>query len=981
MGKTDPEYRNYEVIKREYLRDIDSNAVLLRHVKSGARVVLLPNKDNNKVFFIGFRTRPSDSTGVAHIIEHTVLCGSRDFPVKDPFIELAKGSLNTFLNAMTYPDKTVYPVASCNDRDFKNLMHVYLDAVFFPRIYEEKRIFEQEGWHYERDPKGGDLRVNGVVYNEMKGVMSSPDDVLEREITASLFPHTTYAVESGGDPEVIPSLTYEQYLDFHRRFYHPSNSYIYLYGDADMQERLAWMDENYLSKFDFRDPDSAIVREKPFTEPSETEQPYSLMEGEEENGRAFLAWNVALPDGLDEKRNIAFRVLDYVLCDAPGAPLKEALLHSGIGRDICSSFDDGLAQPVWSVIAKYTDAEKKEEFAAVIDRTLREIAEKGFEKEALLAGINYHEFRYREADFGSYPKGLVYGLSCMESWLYDDSQPWLGLRDGDIFEELKKEAENGLFEHTLRQMVLENSHRSLVILKPVPGLAEKCENAQHEKLQQYKAGLTAAQLKEIDAETESLRTYQEAADDPEAIARIPLLTRDDLDKKAVRFSTKVRKIGKETELLAHPSFANGILYLSFEFDIRKLPQEYYDCLTVLKTVFGMVGTEHYTYAQLNNRVNILTGGIEPAVAGYTDVRDSSSYRLMFEVNVKVLRENVGAALELLEEILLRSDYSDIKRLRDLLEEERSGLREDLQEGGHITASVRAESYFSEAACIRDAMGGIESYRTISGILDKPERLRKLPETLRKMSAWIFSGMRLSAVDVTGDEKDLETAAKTAGAFRAALPDADNTACGDPSLQPYTIHPEKRNEGFTTAGQVQYVCRAGNFAGKGLPYTGALRVLRVIMGYDYLWNRIRVKGGAYGCMSSFGRDGTSCFVTYRDPHVRESVQTFEEAPAWLENFDADSRSMTQYVIGAVSALDTPMTPRQFGRYCLTGYMTGLTQEMVQEERDQVLTCETKDVQALAAYVKAMLDSGCICVVGTRAKIEKNKELFGSVARLF
>ena len=401
----------YEVLQHQYLKDTGCDSLLLRHRKTGARVALLPCDDDNKVFYIGFRTPPEDSTGVAHIIEHTVLCGSRDFPVKDPFIELVKGSLNTFLNAMTYPDKTVYPVASCNDTDFKNLMHVYLDAVFYPNIYKEQNIFRQEGWHYEADDANSPITVNGVVYNEMKGALSSPDDVLSRSIYAALYPHTPYAVESGGDPVYIPDLTYENYLNFHRRYYHPSNSYIYLYGNMDMEERLTYLDEAYA-----------------FTEPAEVCEHYSILAEEDEAGKSYLSWNVSLDkDGQDTELGLAFKILDYMLCDAEGAPVKKALRDKGIGEDVYSLLELGIRQPTYSVTAKYTDPECKEEFIETIEQTLREIADKGLDQRALLAGINHFEFKYREANYGYYPKGLVYGLNALDTWLYNDMTPFINL--------------------------------------------------------------------------------------------------------------------------------------------------------------------------------------------------------------------------------------------------------------------------------------------------------------------------------------------------------------------------------------------------------------------------------------------------------------------------------------------------------------------------------------------------------------------------
>lgn len=423
----------YELIEERRVEDLNSDGYLLRHRKSGARILLLSNDDNNKVFSVGFRTPPPDSTGVPHILEHSVLCGSKKYPVKDPFVELVKGSLNTFLNAMTYPDKTVYPVASCNDKDFKNLMNVYMDAVFYPNIYVHEEIFRQEGWHYELESPEDDLTINGVVYNEMKGAYSSPEDVLDREIYSSLYPDTAYALESGGDPDVIPSLTYEGFLDFHRKYYHPANSYIYLYGDMDMEERLIWLDEEYLSKFERIEIDSKVELQKPFEKTREIRKKYSVTEEETLENQTYLSYSTVIDTSLNREYYLAFQILEYALLEAPGAPLKQALLDKKIGKDIISSYENGIYQPFFSVIAKNANTSDKEAFLATIRETLEEIVKKGIDRKSLWAGINYFEFKYREADFGSYPKGLMYGLQAYDSWLYDEKQPFMHIEANDTF--------------------------------------------------------------------------------------------------------------------------------------------------------------------------------------------------------------------------------------------------------------------------------------------------------------------------------------------------------------------------------------------------------------------------------------------------------------------------------------------------------------------------------------------------------------------
>ena len=456
----------YRVVEHKMIEEMQSEGIVLEHKKTKARLFLVSNDDENKVFCIGFRTPPDNDCGLPHILEHSVLCGSDKFPLKDPFVELVKGSLNTFLNAMTYPDKTVYPVASCNDKDFHNLMDVYMDAVLHPNIYKEEKIFRQEGWHYELESKDAPLIYNGVVYNEMKGAYSSPESILDSVTQKTLFPDTCYGKDSGGDPVHIPELSYEKFLDFHRTYYHPSNSYIYLYGDMDMAEKLTWLDEEYLSHYAERHLYSRIREQKAFEAPVEREFSYSITEGESEEDATYLSINTVVGDDLDPKLYVAFQILEYTLLDAPGAPLKQALIDAGIGKDILGGYESGILQPYFSVIAKDANKEQKGEFLAIVKGTLRKLADQGINRKSLLAGMNYFEFKYREADYGSAPKGLMYGIDVFDSWLYDENKPFAYLQQLAIYDELKKLAKEGYFENLIQTYQLKKTHTSLVTLVP-----------------------------------------------------------------------------------------------------------------------------------------------------------------------------------------------------------------------------------------------------------------------------------------------------------------------------------------------------------------------------------------------------------------------------------------------------------------------------------------------------------------------------------
>ncbi|MGN0279879.1 MAG: insulinase family protein [Lachnospiraceae bacterium] len=974
IGMQLEQLKAYTVIEKREIKDLNSVSYLLKHNKTGARVALLSNDDDNKVFYIGFRTPPKDSTGVAHIIEHTVLCGSDKFPVKDPFIELAKGSLNTFLNAMTYPDKTVYPVASCNDQDFQNLMDVYLDAVFHPNIYREEKIFKQEGWHYEMENAEDDLTINGVVYNEMKGAFSSPDDVLWREIMNSLYPHTAYAVESGGDPDVIPELTYEDFLAFHQKFYHPSNSYIYLYGNMDMAEKLTFIDEEYLSHYDALSVDSELESEKAFKATVTVEKEYPIMESESEESNTYLSYNISLGEASDRKLCYGVGTLADVLCMVPGAPLKQALLDAGIGTEVQCAFDIGVKQPYFSIVAKNAETGQKEEFVRIIEDKLQELSESGLDKEALLATINRDEFKYREADFGSYPKGLMYGLNMLESWLYDDSKPFYYVELLDTYKELKGAVDTAYFEDLIREYLLDNTHKSIVVVKPVKGLTGKKDRELAKQLAERKAAMSQEEIEQIVRETKELKEYQETPSPKEDLEKIPLLTRADMKKEAAPYYNEEKKVG-DTTLLYHNIYTNGIGYLRFMFDLKQVPEELFPYVGILKLLIGLVDTQKHSYSELYHEINMKTGGIDPAVNTYIDARDLSKYTATFDLKVKTLYENLPQAFELATEILTESVYTDPKRLFELIAEARSEKQAQMMTAGHTLAAGRALSYLSRTACVMEHMNGLLFYRLLECLEGEFDAKKDdLVEKLQKLVHCIFRPENLM-VDYTAQQEGLNGIEALVENLKGALFTDPIESTG------YVPHPVKKNEGLMSSAQIQYVCRAGNFTKKGLPYTGALRVLRVMMGYDYLWTQVRVKGGAYGCMCNFGKSGESYFVSYRDPNLEKTIDVYEKAADYIEHFEADERTMTQYIIGAVSEMDMPMTPAAKGNYSLSGYMTHYPYERVQKDRDELLATQVDTIRGLSAYIRAFMEDDCLCVVGNEEKIKEQKGLFKSTDYLF
>lgn len=962
----------YECLMEEELKGIKAKGSLLKHKKSGARILLIENDDENKVFNIGFRTPPSDSTGVPHIMEHSVLCGSKNFPAKDPFVELVKGSLNTFLNAMTYPDKTVYPVASCNDKDFQNLMHVYMDAVFYPNIYRHEEIFRQEGWSYKLDSIDDKLEYNGVVYNEMKGAFSSPEGVLDRVVLNTLFPNTSYANESGGDPEEIPNLTYEQFLDFHRKYYHPSNSYIYLYGNIDMEEKLDWLDKEYLSHFDYDPVDSEIRFQEPFQQMIEKEMPYSIASDESEEDNTYLSYSKVIGTSLDKELYLAFQILDYALLSAPGAPLKMALTEAGIGKDIMGSYDNGIYQPIFSIISKNANLEQKDAFVKVIEDTLRDIAENGMDKKALEAGINYYEFRYREADFGGYPKGLMYGLQIMDSWLYDDEKPFIHIEAIDTFEYLKKQVDTGYFEELIRKYLLDNQHGAIVIIKPEKGRTARMDKELDEKLQTYKASLSKEEQENLVQCTKNLEEYQSALDKEEDLEKIPVLRREDISREIEPIINEEMKIAGIPTVF-HEIETNGIGYVDILFDMSGVEEELLPYVGILQSVLGIIDTTHYKYGELFNEINVHTGGIGTSLELYADVTRvrEKEFKATFEMKGKALYEKLPIAFEMMSEILTESKLDDTKRLKEILAMLKSRLLMKFQSSGHTTAALRAMSYASPSAKLKDMTSGIEFYDKVAYIEEHfEEEKEKLTQILTDLSRRLFRADHMM-ISYTAAKEGLNGMEEMTESMKSRLfkGQVEETNC--------VIHCEKKNEGFKTASKVQYVARVGNFIDHGASYSGALQILKVILSYDYLWQNIRVKGGAYGCMSSFNRIGEGYFVSYRDPNLQRTMEVYEGVVDYLENFTVSERDMTKYIIGTMSNIDQPMTPSAKGDRSMNLYMNKVSADMIRKERLEILEAGQDDIRRLARVVEAVLKADQICVIGSEDKIEEAKEMFQTV----
>lgn len=968
----------YELVHEEYLRDLKIGGIILKHKKTGARICLLPCDDENKLFCAAFRTPPTNSTGVQHIIEHTVLNGSEKYPSRDPFMQLVKGSLNTFLNAMTYPDMTAYPVSSCNDRDFINLMGVYMDAVFCPNIGRYRQIFMQEGWHYEMEDEKDELKINGVVYSEMKGAISSPDRVVWEELMAALFPDTAYGHNSGGDPEVIPTLTYEAYLEYYRTHYHPANSYLFLYGNCDMDERLRFMDEAYLSRYEAAGPCEPVVSQthSGSAEPKRVTKKYSIGQDESPKGKAYLAYAAVGSSSRDVLECRAWNVLSEVLIESDGAPIQEALIEAGIGEDIYGGAEDHMIDEAFAVVAKNADEADADRFCRVIRETLEEQVKNGISEKALLATINRIEFHVREADYGGYPRGLDLAECMMNSWLYDDDAPFAYLHTLADYEELKKKIGTGWYEELVRKTLLESDHSVLLTLAPECGLADKKEETLREKLRSYKDGLSAGEIAHIVEETRLLREYQDRPATEEELNCIPTLERSDIPVDTTPFFNKEGELGG-VKTVFHDIETNGITYAGLTFDLDRMPRWAVPYIGLLGQLLGRLDTAGHTYAGLDVDIRLHTGSMifEPTLIRRYGTLDE--YRPMFRVLFRAMPGEVEWAMKTAYEVLAETKFCDTKRLKVLLGEIKSDKQRLIMTNGTAVAAARARSYYSRCECYMQALDGFDFYRFISDLYDHfEEREAELPGMLERVAASLFDPAKLTvSLAADGDGK---------AAMERALPDlkAKLEKRGTVSLgEGEEFVPVRKNEGILIPSQVQYVARAGNLKLAGLSADGVCQVVRTAVNSDWLYQEIRVKGGAYGCRCTVSTDsGTIQFSSYRDPKLAETDEVYKKTPAFVRGASFSEKELTRFIIGTFSAYERPISPAGNAMRSFDAYLSGQTYESLVRMRREMLGVTMESFRETAELFEAALAQDYFCAVGSEAKLKENEVLFGELVKI-
>lgn len=984
----------FAVERCETVPELDSDAYVLRHAASGARLLYLACDDENKAFAIGFKTPPADSTGVFHILEHSVLCGSAKFPVKEPFVDLIKSSMQTFLNAMTYPDKTIYPVATTNEQDLYNLMDVYLDAVFNPAIYTKPTIFEQEGWHYELDlPEGveiegsdssaslreGTLRYNGVVFNEMKGALSDPMSVLDDAVNAALYPDTAYAHESGGDPRAIPALTYEQFLDTHARHYNPSNSYITLYGDLDVDRALAFLDERYLSQPSAasRRMDAAVAAgEDPSTlapNPLGVQTPvtceYKRVEMATTPENALVGLGLVLGSALDRKRTIAADILFEALLGSNEAPVKKAILAAGLGGNVVSYTAAESLQPYELIMLQNAQPGVARELRRVFQDACRDLCEHGVPRERLEAIISSNEYDLRQRDYGI-ADGVAIACDALSTWLYDDDAATLALKYGPVYEELRGELDGSYFEDLLRELVLQNDHMALVELVPVDA-AEGSEGAEAAELAAKRDAMTDAELADVVERTAALRAAQEAEDTPEAKATLPRLRVSDIGEARPEPPLVVDTTAP-IPCLRHGIPTNRLAYAMQYFDLSCVAFEDLPYVTLLCRLLKQLPTQTHTAEELDNLIAGKLGFLSFTTEVMTQP-DVDGVRPYLLVSAGTLSEKIDALASLPREVwssTLLAD-ADADRVRDVLTQIRIGLEQGFINNGHSAALGRAMSYSSPSAVVREQLSGVDFYLFLRDLLDHfDERLDDLRAKLTELAGRIFVADGCMA-SFTGSDEDFDAYWDAAGDLGLGAGDG---AGRDALVVPA---PCDRHEAFVIPSDICFAARACDPRRLGIDVTGAWAVAANALSYDYLWNEIRVKGGAYGCGFRAAGERQAAFYTYRDPAIDPSIERVARAGEWLGSFEPDEAAFEGFIVSCVSGMDAPVKPYALTKRRNTTYLAGLDPHAREERRAQMLAATPGELRSLGTDVTRIAAESPTCVFGGRDVIAKSNAGFNVV----
>ena len=981
-----------------FVKELNADVNIYLHPKSGARLMHVASDDPNKVFAVSFRTPPSNSTGVAHILEHSVLCGSEKYPAKDTFVELLKGSLHTFLNAMTADDWTSYPVASMNDKDFYQLSEVYLDAVFFPNITKIDEIFYQEGWHFELDNKEDDLSIKGVVYNEMKGAYSEPFRIMDQLITETLLPDTIYKHDSGGKPENIPDLSLEEFREFHAKYYHPSNSYFFLYGNVNLDDMLAMIDKEALSKFHAKEIESSITPQTILTKPIELESFYPISKEENDDDKTWFAISFLLDLKNNPSLYFSFEVISHLLLQTPAAPLKNALLKSGICKDVVGNFSDNTIQPSFRVIIKDCKLESKEKFKQIFYDTLKELCKDGIDKQLIDASISIKEFNLREAEMGHYPKGFFYLLYLLSDWIHD-KDPINPLCYEDVLVDTKMSLTTNFYETLIQKFILENNHHCFITMKPEKGLVEKNEAKLKEELDQKKANLSDTQIQDIIDIKKKVLERQTTPSKEEDLKKIPALTLNDINVRGEDFSvifnreTQERVDGSKISIpyLEHPTFTNGIVYLSLHFFVNSLPQNLIQYARLMSQVMGKISTEKHHYSELSNLVYINTGGFYYTFDSYENYHKDDVYSPHFSIYTKAVFPKTEPMIKIIDEVLKTSIFNDSTRLKEILNELKSYMEMMLMNSGITFAEKRLEAYYSQYGGFNETVSGIEYYFFLKKLLlDFDNNKDEIIKNLYVVRDHILSNHELQ-VSITAPEEEIK---RTKGLLSNLV---TSFKMENAKYVKYNFDFSTNNEAFILPGMVQYVSKGYSFKKKFPPnvinansptgeplninYHGAMAVLSNLLKMDYLWNEVRVKGGAYGTYFKINYTGSVVASSYRDPNLLETLNIYDTIADYLHKQMDNQSNFDKFIIGVIGKIDIPMSANIKSQYSNYYHFIEKYSTSIQKERHEILNSCWNRMASYASMIDELMKMNHYCVFGSENKIRENSGLFNKIINVF
>ena len=956
--------KKFALIQEQEIPELNSTVRYYVHKKTGARLLSVINDDENKVFSINFRTPLENSTGVAHIIEHAVLGGSEKYPVKEPFVELLKSSLATFVNAMTFPDKTCYPIASQNEQDFYNLIDVYMDAVLYPLLSEQ--TFMQEGWHYELNDLSDPLAYQGVVFNEMKGAYSSPDNVLADVIQKSLFPKHVYGVDAGGDPRHIPDLTHEYFKNFHAKYYHPSNSFIFFYGNDDPEKRLKLM-EGYLKPYKKQRVKSQIPLKKPFKRPKSLKYPYDAGQDADIKKKHYVTVNWVLPDTSDTVLSFSLRILGHILIGTPASPLRKALLDSGIGEDLAGlGLETDLRQMIFSTGLKGTRTRDAKKVEALIFDTLKTIVQDGIDPDTIAASLNTTEFTLRENNTGSFPRGISLMFRSLATWLHDDDPTKLLAFEAPLAAiKANLASDNRYFEKLIQTHLLDNSYRTTVRLQPDPEAGARFEEDETARLAAIRETMSEEQLKQVIKNTQDLKTMQETPNSQEALDTIPVLKLEDIEKEAGTIPIEISEM-QDAKVLYHDIFTNGIVYLDLGFDLHALPKELIPLSSLFTNALLEMGTKTEDYVKLLQRIGKSTGGIHGSMAASAVIGSSESVAKLF-LRGKATVEQSSELLNILKDILLTVDLDNKERFKQIVTEEKAGLESALVPRGHAFVAQRLRAQFNETGWVQDQMGGI-SYlfylRELEKTIDKkwPSVLEKL-ETIREA----LVNRHVMLCNVTVDAAGWDSFKPTLDSFLSALP------VKEARLSSFGFQAATAKEGLAIPAQVNYVGKGVNLYDQGFESDGATLVVNGYLGNTYLWDKIRVQGGAYGAFGLFDDiTGVYTFLSYRDPNLASTIENYNKAGEFLKSLDSSRLSdseLTKAIISTIGDLDSYQLPDAKGYTSMMRHLIGRTDILRQKLRDQVLSTNGEDFISFGEALEKAAQSEAMAIMGSQSALEE------------